>query len=887
MANKNSMALQPGQIRLDFLPLDWPLTPLGENKNPYIQGWQKKPHTPQDIEVEINDGLCKAVGLIGGPAYNKPFGHVWVDIDGPSVYGLVEELAGVSFREALPDTLTICSGKEGRERKLYQLPKEKWTVFTRNKYAWHAEVPREKLEILWSKHQGVLMGSHPETEGYFTAEGGGYEWVGKLPELPAWILEGINEKNKKQGKPNTDIGRVVGPNFAINTRIPLERDMQLAREAMWGLPPEATDDYDIWITVGQSLHALDETMLDEWDEWSKQSSKYREGECLRRWRSFSKGGGRTMGSLIHIAQQNGWQPSRDHMALNVDDQTLDHVSEQLKQIEQDLDMPATALSPATKSNKKVSWSSDSKWSTKNGGDEDGDTNEKKGKRNPSADVITDILLQMYQGDLRYSRMHNQFFVYGARYPGLWSSLGEADMKGSIREKLEEIKSQVLPKGYSMNLINDLFTQLKITLMFDEWHEGADYLLFTNGILNVEEKKLLPFDREMFMTQRLPYEYNPSAECEEIVKWLKQTQDGDWGRVQVLRAWLRAVLLGCSDIQKFVEIVGPGKSGKSTYANLAHALVGDENATISSLEHLEKNRFETANLYKKKLLLFNDVERYGGSVSVLKALTGGDLLRNEQKFQTDAQKPFKFSGLVMITANEPIQTTDPTSGLARRRLTIPFNNPFKGSAVEQHVLIDMDGRGNAYGKFAPLLPGLVNWVLDLSNDEMRGLLMETPKKVAFYVGYQSEQVLKSNQLLDWMHHCVIFDINVASAVGFAKPAPQGSSGAYVNHDKWLYASYCEFCKYSNTNILGRSRFESLLMDACVHQLGLNVYRLKQSRGMRVVNLAIRGNDPRTKDYPSVVELGLNKDEYRDFYGSKAQIDYVKTDARMLGDIYLNE
>jgi hypothetical protein len=50
-----------------------------------------------------------------------------------------------------------------------------------------------------------------------------------------------------------------------------------------------------------------------------------------------------------------------------------------------------------------------------------------------------------------------------------------------------------------------------------------------------------------MTQRFPYEYNPSAECEEIVKWLKQTQDGDWGRVQVLRAWLRAVLLGCSDI----------------------------------------------------------------------------------------------------------------------------------------------------------------------------------------------------------------------------------------------------------------------------------------------------------------------------------------------------
>jgi hypothetical protein len=35
--------------------------------------------------------------LISGPAYNKPYGHVWVDIDGPSVYGLVEKISGQTF----------------------------------------------------------------------------------------------------------------------------------------------------------------------------------------------------------------------------------------------------------------------------------------------------------------------------------------------------------------------------------------------------------------------------------------------------------------------------------------------------------------------------------------------------------------------------------------------------------------------------------------------------------------------------------------------------------------------------------------------------------------------------------------------------------------------
>jgi len=886
MASKNSMALAPGQIRLDYLSIDWPLTPLGENKNPYVQGWQNKPHTPQEIEVELGKGVCKAVGLIGGPAYNKPYGHVWVDIDGPSVYELVEKVSGQSFQDALPPTLTICSGKEGRERRLYVLSKDAWKVFIRNKYVWHSEVSREKLEVLWGKHQGVLMGSHPETDGYFTAPGGGYEWADRLPKLPDWILVEIIVKNEKQGKPNTDIGRVIGPGFALNTRIPLERDMQLAREAMWALPPEAAEDYDVWIMVGQSLHALDETMLDEWDEWSKQSEKYKEGECLRRWRSFSKNGGRSMGSLIYMAEQNGWQPSKNHLAMGVDDDLLDRQAEQLKEIETNLNMTATKMkqAPVDKAPRKKKVVEEQ---TKGGGFGAEDQKKKGGKENDPSNVITEVLLQQYRGDLRYSRMHNQFFAYGSKHPGLWSPLGELDMKGRIRSDLESIKISFLPQGYSIHLINDVFAQLKITLMFEDWHEGTDYLLFSNGILDVAERTLLPFDREMYMTQRFPYEYNPSAECEEIVKWLKQTQDGEWGRVQVLRAWLRAVLLGCSDIQKFVEIVGPGKSGKSTYANLAHALVGDENATISSLEHLEKNRFETSNLYKKKLLLFNDVERYGGSVSVLKALTGGDLIRNEQKFQAEAQKPFKFGGLVMITANEPIQTTDPTSGLARRRLTIPFNNPFRGTAAQQHVLIDMDGKGNAYGRFAPLLPGLVNWVLDLSHEDMKELLMETAKTVPFYIGYQTEQVLKSNQLLDWMHHSVVFEFNVASAVGFAKPTPQGSSGVYVNHDKWLYASYCEFCRYSNTNILGRSRFESLLMDACVHQLGLNVYRLKNSRGMRIVNLMVRGNDPRMAEYPSIVELGLNKDKYRDFYGAKSQLEYVKDDARIEGNIILNE
>ena len=94
----------------------------------------------------------------------------------------------------------------------------------------------EKLEILWKRHQGVLMGAHPDTQGYFTAEGLGFEWADKLPELPDWVLNGIITRNAKQGRPTEEVSRIIGNSFAITSRIGLERDMQLATAAMWALP---------------------------------------------------------------------------------------------------------------------------------------------------------------------------------------------------------------------------------------------------------------------------------------------------------------------------------------------------------------------------------------------------------------------------------------------------------------------------------------------------------------------------------------------------------------------------------------------------------------------------------------------------------------------------
>jgi putative DNA primase/helicase len=237
-------------------------------------------------------------------------------------------------------------------------------------------------------------------------------------------------------------------------------------------------------------------------------------------------------------------------------------------------------------------------------------------------------------------------------------------------------------------------------------------------------------------------------------------------------------------------------------------------------------------------------------------------------------------MVMITANEAIQSTDYTSGLARRRLTIPFDRPFEGGQSEQKELIKFDSKGTPQGVFAPLLPGLVNWLLDMPEEEMRVFLMETGKNVGFFQKYEKTQSLRSNPLLDWMDHKIIFDPGVASAVGFCKAQPGGGSGYYVNWNQWLYASYAEFCRSCNVGIMSRGRFEPLFLDICKHQLKLNVYGVRGNKGMRIINAVVReSNLTKYEKYPSIVEVAANPEKYEELYGVPLN---APTDAIMEGN-----
>ena len=144
---------------------------------------------------------------------------------------------------------------------------------------------------------------------------------------------------------------------------------------------------------------------------------------------------------------------------------------------------------------------------------------------------------------------------------------------------------------------------------------------------MSSSEFLPHDQENYLTWGLDFDYDPNADSGPIIQWLRKTQYNDEERVQVLRAWLKACLVGKGhELQRFLEVIGPGGRGKSTFANLCCALIGNGNYASTTLNQLEQSRFEIASIKGKRLTLINDSERYGGSAQIFKALTGGDNLK---------------------------------------------------------------------------------------------------------------------------------------------------------------------------------------------------------------------------------------------------------------------
>lgn len=472
--------------------------------------------------------------------------------------------------------------------------------------------------------------------------------------------------------------------------------------------------------------------------------------------------------------------------------------------------------------------------------------EKEGKGLPATSELAKELADKYRSRMAWNTAAQIWYVYGVEHNGLWSKKSKESVRQLVQSELEH--HPLNTKGFNAGTINSTISQLEAHLHIEKWNEEDRYLPLRNGVLDIESGEFLNHSPDYRFTWQLPYEYNPRATCERIQGWMLEAMNGDKSLVRLLIAWLKAVVCGRTDMQRFLECVGPASTGKSTFIRLATAIVGVENTFATELKHLEGNRFESAGIYGKRLVEITDSERYTGSVSLLKALTGQDAIRYEQKFQQQINS-FVPKAMVMVAANESIQSADYTSGLQRRRLTIPFINQVKPDQRRDLITIT---DSSVSGEFAEELSGLLNLVLSVSEQEMVDLLRNTDAHVPSLKRWKSEVLVDSNPIADWLDNCCVFLPGERTNVG---KVIKDEFKRILNTDMWLYPNYVAYCEATGSNAVKHNRFTGLLEDLLRSQLmRTDVKRGKDSRGSYFEGLSLRTEWMDLDKYPRPITGG---------------------------------
>jgi Bifunctional DNA primase/polymerase, N-terminal/Primase C terminal 2 (PriCT-2) len=295
---------------LKILPNTWHITPCIK-KVPVGKNWNTTAFMyPVDMlnqllsksKIEIinkNNNIVKitpdGIALVCG--LNDDQYIIAVDCDGMGGYRKLVELATDANPEdiapidddniralskiLIPQTIAYSSGTPDHCQYLFSAAPSS-NLYSRT-YTYNTE---ERLELRGTGLGSTLPPScHPS--------GRNYDWMPEsspqetqIAEAPDWLLKGMHRRITYQ--PST-----------VETYTNEE-----IIKLLWEIHPRFADDYHTWISVGKTLYALNPDLLGQWIDWSKQSNKFQNGVCDRKWETFATNNNRTISSLIYFVNQD-------------------------------------------------------------------------------------------------------------------------------------------------------------------------------------------------------------------------------------------------------------------------------------------------------------------------------------------------------------------------------------------------------------------------------------------------------------------------------------------------------------------------------------------------------------------------------------------------------
>ncbi|UAN37336.1 primase-helicase zinc-binding domain-containing protein [Enterobacter asburiae] len=253
--------------------------------------------------------------------------------------------------------------------------------------------------------------------------------------------------------------------------------------------------------------------------------------------------------------------------------------------------------------------------------------------------------------------------------GIWKIIPPSDFARDVAGLFQRLRAP-----FSSGKIASVVETLK--LIIPQQDAPARRLIgFRNGVLDTSSGIFSPHSKSHWLRTLCDVDFTPPVEGETLEthapnfwRWIDRAAGGRPEKRDVILAALFMVLANRYDWQLFLEVTGPGGSGKSILAEIATMLAGEDNATSATIETLESPR-ERAALIGFSLIRLPDQEKWSGDGAGLKAITGGDAVSVDPKYK-DAYSTH-IPAVILAVNNNPMRFTDRSGGVSRRRVIIHF------------------------------------------------------------------------------------------------------------------------------------------------------------------------------------------------------------------------
>lgn len=343
-----------------------------------------------------------------------------------------------------------------------------------------------------------------------------------------------------------------------------------------------------------------------------------------------------------------------------------------------------------------------------------------------------------------------------------------------QDKIESKMIEVVP-SLNRSKRSEVYAYINLLIRKNIRTLDANLIAFKNGVFNIQDGSFTEFSPDYIITNKINWNYNPSAKSELAETTLKKFACNDEKIEKLLKEVIGYCFYRYNELGKAFILTGDKANGKSTFLDMISYLLGQENVSSLDLAELGE-RFKTAELFGKLANIGDDIKGdFIPDLAIFKKLVTGDRVNAERK----GQDPFEFNNYskMLFSANKIPRVKDETGAVLRRLIIVPFNAKFTKDDEDYDPYIKYKLRSDEVMEYL-ILVGL-NGLKDVLTNK------------GFTISKKVETEL---QEFDEMNNPILM---------FIRDNEENDIKNHTTNE--VYLNYTEYCRESGLNPLGKIEF----------------------------------------------------------------------------------